>query len=316
METEALHRTLTPSLKLLLLSCFPVGTQIVTAQSYRPGYLPFPMCVHVQTPEGEAQRCVVKINRRDLIIRETRALRILARIGMPVPVPLSEPLALPSEDRALVVLSELSGRSLPWCGVTSLVEADRTCHLVLEAIDRLHQITGRLQEEEKRDTTAIFPCNTLDAEYKATVAEAGEWMQVSLFQHAVKVIGRALADATTPLVFSNGDYNPLNFLTDGGALCGFVDFEGACFENPHIGFAKFLIWKRDIYGWGTGAKVGLVERYLYSRNVSRCAFAPILVLRCLRHLIQDVSIKDSKDQQAREHILQIVAEGLQTLDKG
>ena len=312
MESEILQKTLTPSLEALLLSCFPAGTQVITAQSYRPDYLPFPMCVQLQTPEG-VRRCVVKVNCLDLLHRETRALRILARAGMPVPEPLSEPIPLLSEDRALVILSELPGRPLPWCGINSLAEADQTCRLVLEGVDRLHQITSQIQEDP--DAAAAFPQNTLHAEYTAIVAEAGEWMQVRLFQHAIGRLQKALANVSTALVFSNGDYNPLNFLTDGKNLCGFVDFEGACFENPHIGFAKFLIWSRDAYGWGAGAKIGLVERYLYSRNVSRREFAPLLALRCLGYLIQDVSIEGRKDQQAREHIFQIIGEALQILGK-
>ena len=137
-----------------------------------------------------------------------------------------------------------------------------------------------------------------------------------IFQQAIEAVGEAIAAVETPLVFSNGDYNPLNFLYDGQALCGYVDFEGACFEDPHIGFAKFLLWSLDEYGWGTGKKAGLVERYLYTRNVSRRAFAPRLVLRGLRHLTREVSIEDSKDATARAHMLQIVAEGVQIIAQG
>ena len=298
-------------LEPLVLSCFPVGAQVISAQSYRPEYRLFPICIHVQVPGCDVQRYVVKLNRSDLIYREAQALRILTDMGMPVPKPIREPIPLFHEDRALLVLTEVSGRSLPWCGVTSVAKADQSCRLVLEAVRRLHQLTERLQEDS--ESSGVFPRHTLRAEYAEIVAASREWMQVSLFQKGVEVIGKALQHESTPLVFSNGDYNPLNFLTDGQALCGFVDFEGACFENPHIGFAKFLIWSDDDYGWGAGAKTGLVERYLYSEDVSRRAFAPILVLRCLRHLVQDVSVKDSRDQAVREHILHLVAEGLQTL---
>lgn len=304
------------SVEAVLLSLFPPGTRVIQSQPYRPDYRRYPMCVHLQTLGDGARRCVVKINLPGLIEREVKALRLLSRVGLAVPEVLFDPVPLPSEEnmseeRTLVVLSELPGRSLPWCGITSLAEADLACRLTLEGVARLHHLTARVQD----DAASLFPQNTLAAEYASTVAEMGEWRNVGIFHEAVEAVGATLAEADTPLVFSNGDYNPLNFLCDGQALSGFIDFEGACFENPHIGFAKFLVWSRDEYGWGTGKKAGLVERYLYTRNVSRRAFAPILVLRCLRHLIREISLTGSKDEAAREHILQLIAEGVQTIER-
>jgi aminoglycoside phosphotransferase len=309
---------LSPEMEALLLSLFPAGTQVVETQSYRPDYLTYPVRVRLQTLHDGFRHCVIKIGRREPIAREVQALRIVACLGLPVPEVLAEPVPLLSEEeraeeRAMVVLSALPGRSLPWCGTTSLAEADLACRLTIEGVACLHRLTDRVRQ---LDAVAAFPQHTLPAELAATAAQAGEWMRVDLFRHAVEVVGGALAEAASPLVFSNGDYNPLNFLCEGQALCGFVDFEGACFEDPHIGFAKFLIWSPDDYGWGTGKKAGLVERYLYTRNVSRHAFAPSLVLRCLRHLLQEVSVDDGKDAAAREHMLQIVAEGVQTIEKG
>src|SRR5579884_3751104 len=129
-----MQNELDPSVEALLLSHFPVGTRVIAAQSYRPDYLPYPMRVHLQTPSDGRHRCAIKIGRRDLIEREIQALRILARLNLPVPEALSEPIALPSEERAMVVLSELPGHSLPWCGTTSLAEADLTCRLVLKEL--------------------------------------------------------------------------------------------------------------------------------------------------------------------------------------
>ena len=304
------------SVEAVLLSLFPPGTRVIHSQPHRPDYRRYPMCVHLQTLGDGARRCVVKINLPGLIEREVKALRLLSRVGLAVPEVLFDPVPLPSEERTseertLVVLSELPGRSLPWCGITSLAEANLACRLTLEGVARLHHLTARVQD----DAASLFPQNTLAAEYASTVADRGEWRNVGIFHEAVEAVGATLAEADTPLVFSNGDYNPLNFLCDGQALSGFIDFEGACFENPHIGFAKFLVWSRDEYGWGTGKKAGLVERYLYTRNVSRRAFAPILVLRCLRHLIREISLTGSKDEAAREHILQLIAEGVQTIER-
>lgn len=305
------------TVEAVLLSLFPPGTRVMQSNPYRPDYRRFPMRVHLQTPHDGVRRCVVKINPPKLIEREVKALRLLSRMGLAVPEVLFDPVPLPpeegiSEERMLVVLSELPGRSLPWCGITSLADGDLACRLTLEGVARLHQLTARVQE---LNAASLFPQNTLAAEYASTVAGMGEWRNVGIFQEAVEAVGGTLVEAETPLVFSNGDYNPLNFLCDGEALSGFIDFEGACFENPHIGFAKFLVWSRDEYGWGTGKKTGLVERYLYTQNVSRRAFAPILVLRCLRHLLREVSLTSSKDEAARQHILQLITGGVRTIER-
>lgn len=58
----------------------------------------------------------------------------------------------------------------------------------------------------------------------------------------------------------------------------------ACFEDPHIVLAKFLLWADDAYGWGAGAKAGLVERCLFAENVTPAAFLLPLVLRGLSHI--------------------------------
>ena len=306
--------TLDLSVEAVLLSLFPPGTRVIQSQPYRPDYLHFPMRVHLQTPGDDARFCVVKIKPPDLIEREVKALRLMSHVGLAVPEVLFDPIALPPpEKRTLVVLSELPGCSLPWCGTTSLAEADLACRLTLEGVARLHGLTARIQE---LDAASLFPQNTLAAEYASTVANMGEWSRVGIVHEAAQAVGETLAEADTPLVFSNGDYNPLNFLCDGQVLSGFIDFEGACFENPHIGFVKFLVWSGDEYGWGTGRKAGLVERHLYTRNVSRRAFAPTLVLRCLRHLIREVSHTGSKDEAARQHMLKLIAEGVRTIERG
>jgi hypothetical protein len=93
------------------------------------------------------------------------------------------------------------------------------------------------------------------------------------------------------LVFSNGDYNPLNFLVADDAISGWLDFEYACFEDPYIGFAKFVLWADDEYAWGGGARSGLVERYLYEHGLAPAELSVRLVLRGLRH-IQDAGPAD------------------------
>jgi hypothetical protein len=187
------------------------------------------------------------------------------------------------------------------------VEADLTCRLLIGGVLRLHELTKHVSQDEiARD----LPRVTLSSELGEIIQRGGEWLEVCLFAEAIDRLQRVLPEAEVPLVFSNGDYNPLNFLYEGDTLTGWIDFEHARFEDPHIGFAKFQLWQLDDFGWGTGMKAGLIERYLYAQNASRREFAPRLVLRCLRHLQQEVSVRGEEDAIQRRHMLKVLADGL------
>lgn len=272
------------------MSILPVGARIVELKSFRPGYLHYPLEVTVRTPDGDHRRYVVKrAVDAGRIEREARTLTALAELDIPVPVVLAGPVNANgrAEHGALLILSRLPGDPLPWLGLTSLGQADRTCRLLIDGVTRLHALTAHVRTDPM---AATLPEYTLLAELDGIVAQAGRWLQHAAFAEAVQRLRVALPHITADLVFSNGDYNPLNFLHVQEQLTGLVDFESACFEDPHIGFAKFLIWSGDHYGWGAGRKAGLVERYLYARNVSRHEFEPRLLLRCLRHLVEEVSM--------------------------
>jgi hypothetical protein len=209
-----------------------------------------------------------------------------------------------------MLLSELPGQPLPWLGLSSLAEADRTCRLLISGVDQLRRLTEPIRRHSVAPT---LPHVTLAAEFKKIEGRATEWRAVEPFARALALLPEALVAVAVPLVFSNGDYNPLNFLHEGEALTGWVDFAAARFEDPHIGFAKFLIWSRDEWGWGTGVKAGLVERYLYARSISRREFAPRLALRCLHHLQEEVSVDGEADAEQRRHILALLEAGLADL---
>jgi aminoglycoside phosphotransferase (APT) family kinase protein len=109
------------------------------------------------------------------------------------------------------------------------------------------------------------------------------WVETRLFEEGVRVLRESIPRHRLPLVFSNGDYNPLNVLADSGGVTGWVDFEHACFEDPYIGLPKFRFWSADS-GWSLAAQVGLVERFLYRRRVSPSSFMVRVALRGLTHL--------------------------------
>jgi hypothetical protein len=149
---------------------------------------------------------------------------------------------------------------------------------------------------------ALLPSRTLEAEAQAIRARRGDWLEVPLFRDALNLVQTAIPRYPSPLVFSNGDYNPLNFLVKDDALVGWIDFEYACFEDPYIGFAKFLLWADDAAGWGAGAKSGLVERFLYRHQVAPAAFLVRLVLRGLLHL------QDGSPTNPPGYMLQVISD--------
>jgi hypothetical protein len=152
-----------------------------------------------------------------------------------------------------------------------------------------------------------MPSRTLESEVQMIRAYRSAWLDIPLFSDALNLVQAAIPQYRSPLVFSNGDYNPLNFLVADDALVGWIDFEYACFEDPFIGFAKFFLWADDAVGWGAGAKVGLVERFLYRRQVSPVAFLVRLVLRGLSHL-QDTSPTDPPT-----YMLQVISNAVDRL---
>ena len=57
-------------------------------------------------------------------------------------------------------------------------------------------------------------------------------------------------------------------------------------------------------------KAGLVERYLYAKDVSRSQVTPRLILRCLQSLEERVGAGDRADAQSSQNLLRILEENL------
>jgi aminoglycoside phosphotransferase len=274
------------SIESSLLSLYPPETRILEIRSYRPGYADFPARASARLPDGTVVRCVVKRSGDLERLQTEAALTSMAReLGLPAPEILAGPLPCAEEGAAgsALFMSEMPGRPLPWIALNDLREADRTCDLLFAGVRRLHGLTEAVR---RHPAARLLPEFGLMREWEAIVQRSADWERDDRFARAVEILGRTLPRIEAPLVFSNGDYNPLNFLADENGLTGWIDFEYARFEDPHIGFAKFLLWADDDYGWGTGKKTGLVERWLYAENISRREFAPRLALRLLWHLTE------------------------------
>jgi aminoglycoside phosphotransferase (APT) family kinase protein len=291
-------------------AAYPRGTAVTAVESYRSGYLPFPARVTLALPDGREDSCVVKLG-EDIgrIQHEGRVLAALAELGLPVPALLAGPAVLEHADppAAALAISVLPGEPLPWIDLTDLATANRTCRLLLEGIEQLHALTTAV---EAHPVAAHLPRRTLQGELAALLSAEGAWRDEPLALQGVAYLQRTLPRVAAPLVFSNGDYNPLNFLHIDGRLSGFIDFEHACFEDPLLGFAKFVVWAYDDWGWGAGQKAGLVERALYRRNATRAQFLPRLVLRCLQSLPAEDAVPQDGRDSPRAATLRVLAESL------
>jgi Ser/Thr protein kinase RdoA (MazF antagonist) len=278
-------------LESAILRLYPQAAKILAIQSYRPGYLLYPAHVTLETTTGEQVICVAEASTDVAKINYTAAImRALRSAQLSVPAVIGGPVLIQDEREALalILVSEMPGQPLPWIALNDLALANRTCQLVHEAVDRLHGVTAALLAHP---IAARIPSFTLASELQMIRANGGPWFDVPLFAEAFALVEATHAQVSIPLVFSNGDYNPLNFLVDNDELVGWIDFEHACFEDPYIGFAKFLLWANDDSGWGAGAKAGLVERYLYKHNVAPADFLVRLLLRGLRH-VQEASVAE------------------------
>ncbi len=303
----------------LILSAFPSGSQISEVAPAR-NWAPYPIRIKVATNDRDQTVFLRKDPKIGGVELEAEILPVLVKLGLPVPQLLAGPAVdSASEDGIPVtVISGLPGGNLlDFSWETKGNNLYIAIHLVLEGVKRLHAITAALQQES---VAAKIPHKSLLSELEGIQLRGGPWLEVSEFRHALNRLEKTLPSLEVPLVFSNGDYNPGNFLFcvrdsenqeevnhsigNPGSLTkiphyltGIVDFVWACFEDPHIGFAKY--WTYDWF------PVGMIEHYLYVNNLGPKEFAPRLALRCLWTLQRDIEAPqvDQRSNWHRDNLL-------------
>ena len=314
-ETPSAHD---PFLTGLVLSAFPKGSDFI-ASSKGKLYAEYPGgndCMVVRTPKGEEHQAEIK-SRHFIggIETEAMALPALQRLNFPVPRVLAGPTHHPDfpEASPFIVLSVLKGRFLPYLDPASRAsseELDLACRLLLEGVERLHDATEAMLADK---AGGKLPRRTLSSELEGIVQRGGPWLEEPIFTGAIERLRPVLKEIDTPLVFSNFFNYTWNFLCEGDRLTGFVGFEKACFEDPHIAFTTYHIWGRiDPVGWGPLNRTGLVERWLYKHNVSRKEFAPRVALRCLWRLQREHPVEGDA-RGGREGILDVLRESLDAM---
>ncbi|MHB8597644.1 MAG: aminoglycoside phosphotransferase family protein [Ktedonobacteraceae bacterium] len=270
----------------LILSVCSNGTHIVAAHFHRTVRLPGPIWVHVALPDGDEQRLILRMDQRiSGVEKEAAILPVLAQLGLPVPTILAGPVVDPTQPTmgAITVLNVLPGQDLlGWSWDAPPPALELAMRLVLEGVQRLHELTEPLSHES---ISAHLPHITLQSELQGILARGGLWLDEPVFAEAINRLLPIVETIQIPLMFSSGDYNPGNFLFDGEKLTGFIDFPGACFEDPHVGMAKY--WT---YSWYPLDRAGIVERYLEQVHLSFAEFAPRLALRCLWTLQREIAV--------------------------
>lgn len=298
----------------LVLSAFPKGS-VVTAFHKGKLYAEYPEGndrAFVRKPNGdEGQVIVLSGGFLHGAENEAAVLPVLARSGLPVSKVLAGPAPHPGYPDAgpFLVLSVLHGRYLPFIKMTSRAsseELDLTCRLLVEGVERLQATSEAMLKD---NGAKGLPRRTLSAELEGIVRRGGPWLDEPAFAEAIELLRPELKQIEVPLVFSNFFYYTWNFLADEEKLTGFVQFQKACFEDPHVGFTIYKIWGPiDPVGWGPLNRAGLVERWLYRHNVSREEFAPRIVLRCLWRLQREYAVEG--ENPGRDGILEVLRENL------
>jgi hypothetical protein len=207
----------------------------------------------------------------------------------------------------MILLSLLPGIDLQKFSMGSPDRLEASKRIFLEGISRLSALTGPLSEAF--DGRGI-PRRTLLEQFEVAADGASDWWGVPAFRSASEALRPVLGSIDTPLVFTNGDYQPGNFLTDGHTVTGFLDFEGACFQDPLIGFAKYPIY--DLHPLNKG---GIIEYMLGALGYTQHDFAPRLALGCLTILRKEIAAHESpaEDPSYREHVLALLSDSVELM---
>ncbi|HZO86799.1 MAG TPA: aminoglycoside phosphotransferase family protein [Chthonomonadaceae bacterium] len=305
-----MSKLLTCFQETFLLSLFPQGTRI-TAVRFMQTMTPCPLYVRVALPDATEAEVVLRIARnREGVAREAIIFPVLARFGLPVPSVLAGPVLDPDAPEAgsMTVNSLLPGETLQAISCASAAGLELAIGLLIEAVSRLHQLTEPLRQQA---AAQLLPRKTLLSDLQLLIHSGNRWVQEPLFEEAVSRLLPIVAAIQTPLVFSNGDYQPANFLSDGNRLTGFVDFEKACFEDPLITFARYPTYALDPLN-----KAEIVDRYLRAHGYSDYDFASRLAVFCLRTLCTKVPVSggNTQQQERREHVLGLLGKALAALN--
>lgn len=298
---------LTDFQEAFILGAFPMGTRIVGA-SYLNELTPCPMRVDLATGTHR-HSAVLRLSRFEHgVEREAEILPVLRALGLEVPEIMCGPvidLANPDQS-AMTLMPLMPGLPLNRFAEAGPASLNRAGDLLIIGVKRLEELTD---EVRATSTGSRLPARTLYDDYVWVAERAGDWFAFPAVRHAVSLLRDYVAFDRTPLVMSNGDADPANFIADETGLTGYLDFERACFEDPLIRWAHFPV---DEFRPLSASDV--LERYLALTGHSAEEFAVRVAIVALRRLITRVPIDggDPHANQKRTHILRVLESAVAT----
>ena len=294
--------------KNLLLSVCPKGTTIINAKYFREGYVPGPIRVVTRFPNGSQQILVLRLARHGSIEGEACLFSVLAPMELAVPQVLAGPKADPHAPNGSIaaVYSFLEGCNLQELSERSTDDCTRAMQLVVEGATRLAALTYEMQSKAEVE---FLPVVTLSDQLESLLQNAGPWLHESVFSRAVDALRPVLDQVADQPVFTGGDYQPANFLTDGTNLTGFVDFENARYQDFLFGFAKYPIY--DLHPMN---KAGFVHFLVEQANIERWQFDIRVALGCLTTLQREIPVT-GKLSNYRMHVLSLLSGALSSINK-
>lgn len=237
---------------------------------------------------------------------EAALLPILSGMGLPVPEVLAGPVIDPDsrDSTSTAVYSFLSGMNLQELSESSPDGCRLAMELVVQGAQKLAALTPQLRAAaEVRFLRTI----TLSQEVEMLIQSGGPWSGEPLFATAVGTLRTVLKEVQDSPVFTGGDYQPANFLTDGEKLTGFVDFENACYQDFLFGFAKYPIY--DLHPLN---RAGFVPFLLERMEIDPRQFDIRVALGCLKILQREIGVSGGEDRY-REHVMQLLTGTLNSI---
>jgi len=278
--------------------------QLVLKSIYFDNYdLPCPILVEVKTKYGELKKMVLRKTRHGNVKKEVQIIKLLEEFGLPVPKILHLPFK--NENGAYVAIySLLPGENLQKLSMGSKKELNEAKRLLISAVTKLMDATQFIR---KSKISRVLPIITLDFELKKLNSKDNSWLKYEIFQSAIKKLKIAIKNINTPLVFSNGDYQPGNFLVKNGKITGFLDFESPSFQDPLMGFVKY-----PIYDLIPLSRTNIIKLFSKSRGFSKKDFNLRLAIGCLKTLKKEIPVNggNKEVQKYRKRVLNLLDKSL------
>lgn len=268
--------------------------------------LPCPVRVNVETKDGRTVIVVLRKNRHGDVRKEIQIMGALREYGLPVPEILVEPFETEDNEYA-AVYSLLPGENLQKLSMRSDKDLTLAKELLVQAVIELIDASDYIRGHK---VSKILPSITLTDELKSLNSPENPWLKEKLYQDAIQKLQKVIPTINTPLVLSNGDYQPGNFLAQNGKITGFLDFESPSFQDPMMGFVKYPIY--DLYPLG---RTDIVKIFLDKKGFSEKDFNNRLALGCLKTLKEEISISggDKEIQEYRNRVLIILNKSLDSI---